>query len=83
VNTPADPEQTPVTVTVDDAHLDGIDGLADRLRAAGMEVEQVLEPVGVITGSAPAGWESLADVDGVAAVEPQRTVRLPPPDAPQ
>ncbi|WP_433558622.1 hypothetical protein ACQPWY_09155 [Pseudonocardia xinjiangensis] len=83
MTTSAGPEQTPVTVTADDAHLDELDRLADRLRAAGMEVEQVLEPVGVITGSAPPGWESLADLDGVAAVEPGRTVRLPPPDAPQ
>jgi hypothetical protein len=83
VTTPAGPERTPVAVTVDDAHLDGIDDLSERLRAAGMEVEQVLGPIGVITGSAPPGWESLADLDGVAAVEPQRTMRLPPPDTPQ
>ncbi|HET6260337.1 hypothetical protein [Pseudonocardia sp.] len=73
----------PVTVTVDDAHLAAIDELAARLRAAGMDVEQVLAPVGVITGSAPSGWEALADLDGVAGVEPQRTMRLPPPGTPQ
>ncbi|GAA1225949.1 hypothetical protein [Pseudonocardia alaniniphila] len=72
------PGHVSVTVTVDDAHVGAIDQLADRLRAAGMDVEQVLRPVGVITGSAPADWEALADLDGVAAVEPQRTFRLPP-----
>jgi hypothetical protein len=72
------PGHVAVTVTVDDAHVGAIDQLADRLRAAGMDVEQVLHPVGVITGSAPPDWEALADLDGVAAVEPQRTFRLPP-----
>jgi hypothetical protein len=72
-----------VTVTVDDEHLGSIDQLAESLRAAGMDVEQVLRPVGVITGSAPSGWEAPAGLDGVAAVEPQRTIRLPPPDEPQ
>lgn len=74
---------TPVTVTIDDDHLGVIDELAEQLRAAGMDVEQILGPVGVITGSAPPGWEAFADLDGVAAVEPQRTMRLPPPGAPQ
>ncbi|MCU1663319.1 MAG: hypothetical protein QOI36_5241 [Pseudonocardiales bacterium] len=73
----------PVTVTVDDNHLAVIDELAERLRTAGMDVEQVLGPIGVITGSAPPGWEALVDLDGVAGVEPQRTMRLPPPGTPQ
>jgi hypothetical protein len=72
-----------ITVTVTDDHLDGIEALAERLRAAGVRVEQVLGPIGVITGEAPPGWQALADLDGVAGVEAQRTVRLPPPGSPQ
>jgi hypothetical protein len=83
VNAPDSHDRIPVTVTVDDDHLGVIEELAERLRVAGMDVEQVLGPVGVITGSAPLGWEAFADLDGVAGVEPQRTMRLPPPEAPQ
>lgn len=72
-----------ITITVADDHLDGIDALADRLRVAGVRIEQVLGPIGVITGEAPAGWQALADLDGVAGVEAQRAVRLPPPGTPQ
>lgn len=71
-----------IVVSVDDDHLGQIDEVVGRLQAAGMRVEQVLHAVGVITGSVdnPA-LAQLDAVTGVAAVEPQRTYRLPPPDA--
>jgi hypothetical protein len=72
-----------ITVTVADDHMEAIEALADRLRAAGMDVDLVLGPVGLITGSAPPGWEAWRDLDGVADVEAQRTVHVPPPGAPQ
>lgn len=69
-----------VTVSVSDDHVASIDAVVERLRGAGMQVEQVLRPIGVITGSAPApGWEALGELDGVLAVESQQTFRLPPP----
>ncbi len=48
-----------------------------------LQVEQVLSEVGLIAGQPPAG-RALGElrVEGVAAVEEARTVRLPPPDAP-
>jgi hypothetical protein len=70
-----------VSVTVDDGHV--IEEVAAGLRARGMEVAQVLDGIGVITGSAPAGArEALAGVAGVASVDEQLTHQLPPPDAP-
>jgi hypothetical protein len=70
-----------VSVTVDDGHA--IEEVAAGLRARGMEVAQVLDGIGVITGSAPAGVrEALAGVDGVASVDEQLIHQLPPPDAP-
>ncbi len=70
-----------VTVSVDDAHVELIDEVAERCRAAGMDVQQVLVAVGMITGSVGtvAQCAALGALDGVAAVEPQRTFRLPPP----
>ena len=47
-----------------------------------MHVAQVLDGIGVITGSAPDDVRhTLAEVDGVASVDEQLTHQLPPPDA--
>ena len=72
-----------LSVTVDDGHLPAIDRVAEALRARGMEVEQVLDGLGIIPGSAPAGSRSaLTAVEGVASVDEELTHQLPPPDAP-
>ncbi len=71
-----------VIVTVDDVHLAELDAVAQSLRRHGLQVEQVLPEVGLITGQLPVG-HALAElrVEGVAAVEEARSIRLPPPDA--
>jgi hypothetical protein len=69
-----------LSVTVGDGHA--IEEVAAGLRARGMEVAQVLEGIGVITGSAPDEVRAdLAALDGVASVDEQVTHQLPPPDA--
>jgi hypothetical protein len=69
-----------LSVTVDDGHA--IEDVAAALRAQGMEVAQVLDGIGVITGSAPEDVRrTLAGVEGVASVDEQLTHRLPPPDS--
>ncbi|MDP9430541.1 MAG: hypothetical protein M3Q47_17525 [Actinomycetota bacterium] len=74
---------TAVIVTVDDAHLARVGAVAETLRERGLQVEQVLDEVGVISGHLPAGRPLTAlRVDGVAAVEEAGRVRLAPPDAP-
>jgi hypothetical protein len=74
---------TAVIVTVDDAHRAELDAVAESLRRHGLHVEQVLADVGLIAGRLPAD-RALGElrVEGVAAVEEARSVRLPPPDAP-
>ncbi len=70
-----------VIVTAADDQLADIEGLAERLRSAGMDVDQVLS-VGVITGSVPASRRaSLAAVHGVDAVEDDGAISIPPPDS--
>jgi hypothetical protein len=72
-----------LSVTVDDGHLPAIDKVAEALRARGMEVQQVLDGLGIITGSAPEESRSaLTDVEGVASVDEELSYQLPPPDAP-
>jgi hypothetical protein len=56
--------------------------VAARLDAAGVRVEKVLEAVGVIVATvADSRVRALADIEGVGSVEPDREVRLPPPDS--
>ena len=50
--------------------------------AAGMEVEHSLGSIGAISGHvAHDRLHGLTQVPGVAAVEPERSFQLPPPDA--
>jgi hypothetical protein len=58
------------------------DAVAEQLRAAGVNVEQVLSEIGIITGSVAAGQQaSLADLPGVVSVEAEHSFQLPPPEA--
>lgn len=71
-----------IKVTAADDHLAQIDQLADKLRAAGMEVDEVHRPIGIITGSvSKSARDSLHRLPGVAAVEDETTFQIPPPDA--
>ncbi|MFP5071136.1 hypothetical protein ACLFMI_15915 [Pseudonocardia nantongensis] len=71
-------------VTVADGHGDRIDDLVASLESAGLSVERVLRAVGVIVGTCePDRRSTLAGLDGVGAVEPDRELRLGPPDGPQ
>jgi len=72
-----------ISVTVDDEHLTGIDDVVAELRASGMQVDQVLGGVGVISGSVPEDrQQSLQAVAGVKSVEASHHFHIPPPDAP-
>ena len=71
-----------VVVSVSEDSGDQIEQVADRLRAAGMKVENVMKAIGTISGKAdPSLLGKLAKVKGVAAAEPSRDVQLPPPDS--
>lgn len=73
---------TEITVTVDDDHLDKIEELAVQLRNSGMQIHQVLNEVGVISGSAPFDRrQDLRAVPGVMSIEGVRTFQLPPPES--
>jgi hypothetical protein len=69
-------------VTIADDQVADIDSTVDRLREAGMTVDQVLGAVGIVTGTVPASARSkVATVPGVAAVEDETSYQLPPPDS--
>lgn len=71
-----------VIVSVDDAHLPDILEVAEDLRKAGVEVEQIMDTIGVITGSCNSqAVSTLAQIAGVAAVEKEQRYQLPPPNS--
>ena len=71
-----------VVVSVTDDHLDDIAKVVTDLRRAGLHVDNVLDAVGMITGTVAGGAvEALESVPGVAEVELQRVHRVAPPDA--
>ena len=72
-----------VSVSIDDAHLPSIGRVAEALREHGMLVEQVLDGVGIITGSVPPERRRTIElVPGVDAVLDGALVhRLPDPGA--
>lgn len=71
-----------IVVSVDDDHLDVLSDVVERMRAAGMVVEQVADVVGTVTGSIePSAVAALESLSGVAEVDRQRGFQLPPPDS--
>lgn len=68
-----------VTVTVDEEHVSSIGDVAAELRGRGMQVEQVLGGIGVVTGRS-ADPAALREVAGVASVDAEVSVQIPPPD---
>jgi hypothetical protein len=72
----------PIVISVAEDHLPRIREVAARLRAAGMDVKDVLAEAGVISGSAePSLLPALSRVEGVEAAEPSREIRIAPPDS--
>ncbi|MBB5958395.1 hypothetical protein FHS29_005003 [Saccharothrix tamanrassetensis] len=68
-----------VVVSVADESLADLPAVVAALREAGLVVDDVLEALGMVTGSvAREAIRSLRAVPGVSDVEKQRAVRFPP-----
>ena len=75
-------EKVTLLVTVDDEYNDRIAEVADRLRAAGMDVVSLMEFLGTITGAIEAEKvEVISRIKGVAHVETSRQFQLAPPNS--
>jgi hypothetical protein len=65
-----------ISVSVDDEYVDKIEEVVADLQAAGMNVENIMPILGVITGSVESTQiDALSQVEGVNAVEVSRTFR--------
>ena len=73
-------ERTRVTISIRDDYTDRFDEVVAAATAAGLEIEESLDLIGVVCGSiAAARVPDLDRVPGVAFVERSRTYQLPPP----
>ena len=71
-----------VSVSVADGSMDRFSEVVRLLKGAGLDVEQELEEIGVVTGSIDAEKaESLREIEGVSHVERSREFRIAPPDS--
>lgn len=69
-----------VVVSVDDQHMPKVGQVASLCKKAGLQVDQALDEVGIITGSIPEDkLDQLSGVKGVASVEREQTYQIPPP----
>jgi len=65
-----------IIVTVDDDHVANIQVVVDQLRAAGMQIENVLASSGIITGAVVSSHrDGLQAVAGVVGVEDDQEMR--------
>ena len=72
-----DPEPRAVIVTLDDEGLDALSDTVEALRAAGLEVDEVLDVTGQVLGTwSEPSVDGLLAVDGVATVEESGPVGL-------
>lgn len=68
-----------MVVTVDDKHLDSLPDVVEQLRDRGLQVEQVLEMLGTVTGTA-ADADALRTVEGVQSVSQEESYQISPPE---
>jgi glutaredoxin 2 len=71
-----------IQVAIDDEHLSEVSTVAERLAAAGMEIDQLMPSIGAVTGSIDEDDVALLrNVAGVAAVEHSREIEIPPAES--
>jgi hypothetical protein len=71
-----------VMVSVADDRLANLDEVVAGLRRAGLNVGEVLEAAGTVTGTVdPDAIDALCAVPGVVDVERQRDYQIAPPDS--
>ena len=71
-----------ISVCVDDAHLSQIEKISQQLKSSGMNIEQTLPNIGILSGSIQADrLNSLYQIEGVQNVEPQESYQLAPPSS--
>ena len=69
-----------VVTTSDDRPINDV---ASDMKAAGFAIDQVIEQIGIVTGSATYSVaEAMRAIPGIADVSPDQPVDIGPPDSP-
>lgn len=72
-----------LTIAVSDRHMADILEVAQHLQDAGLQVEQVMDDLGIITGACDdAQISAVKNVEGVDSVDEDMSFHLAPPDSP-
>ncbi len=75
-------EHTEIVVSIDDKHLGDLRPIVEGLERAGMEIKEVLDVAGVVTGHIHfSKLRDLPKVRGVEHVEAGRKIQIAPPDS--
>jgi hypothetical protein len=79
---PTDMSKIQLLISVNEEYKDRLPEVAENLQSAGMQVDQWLVGIGVITGSADSeNIEQLRQMPGVAAIEAAAGYQIAPPDS--
>lgn len=71
-----------INVTIPDATPARLKSVKAALKRQGVEVDSVLDAIGIITGKVAESRLSSLDAGAGVTVEREQTVQLPPPDSP-
>lgn len=71
-----------INVTIPDATPARLKSVKAALKRQGVEVDSVLDAIGIITGRVAKSRLSSLDAGAGVTVEREQTVQLPPPDSP-
>ena len=71
-----------ITLSIPDEHLPNYRELVKQLKQAGLQVDQEMEALGIVTGSVDAEKiDHLKRIKGIGNIEQSREYQLPPPDS--
>ena len=71
-----------ITITVDDCHITEIRAISQQLQKVGVQVDSVMETIGVISASTDIDNSMIEKIPGILYVENQYHFQLPHPDSP-
>lgn len=67
-----------LVVTVDDEHIGRLPEVVEKLKAAGMNVESLMDRIGVVAGSCDSEKVGLLSrIEGVSHIAPEREFQIP------
>lgn len=70
-----------VSISVEEAYISRILEISQRLQSFGMDVEQTLPSIGVISGLIDSDQIDCLKIEGVQQIEPEQNYQIAPPES--